>query len=168
MANVTSTILSNRAAVPRVANDPWINANLKSAGPGIVAVTTSEDATNILRYVAVPANAVIRSVHLTCTAVAVGGAINIGVYRDADDGGAVVDDDLFASAVVVTTALSNSDVTYESGQYTIAESNLPLWQAAGLTAMPASGYLVIGGTVTTDMGGSGTIGVRVTYVDGGA
>lgn len=168
MANVSSTIISNRAATPRVANDPWNNAALKSTGVGVCAVTTSEDTGQILRFVLVPASAVVREVKLSCTAVAVGGAIDIGVYRTADDGDAVVDADLFASAAVVTTALSNSDVTYESGQYTLAESNMPLWEAAGLSAAPASGWLVIAGTITTDMGGSGSVGVSVTYADGGA
>jgi hypothetical protein len=168
MANVTSTLISNRAATPRVANDPFSNGVLKTTGVGICAVTTAEDANDILRFVMVPANAVVRNVRLSCTAVAVGGALNIGVYRSADDGGAVVDADLFASAVVVTTALSNSDVTYESGEYTLAESNMPLWKAAGLTSAPASGWLVVAGTISTDMGGTGTIGVSVSYVDGGA
>jgi len=168
MANVTSTLISNRALTPRVANDPWTNSRTKTTGMGITAVTTAEDANDILRFVMVPANAVVRNVRLSCTAVAVGGALNIGVYRSADDGGTVVDADLFASAVAVTTALSNSDVTYESGEYTLAESNQPLWQAAGMTAPPPSGWLVVAGTVTTDMGGAGTIGVSVTYSDGGA
>jgi hypothetical protein len=168
MANQTSVLISNRAATPRVANQPWNNAVVKSTGLGRVAVTTAEVSPNILRFVEIPANAVVRQVQLACTAVASAGAINIGVYRSAADGGTVVDDDLFASAVVVTSALSNSDVTFESGQYTIAEADQPLWQAAGLTEPPASGKLVIGGTVTTNMGGSGTIGVNVNYVDGGA
>jgi hypothetical protein len=59
-------------------------------------------------------------------------------------------------------------VTYESGEYTLAESNMPLWKAAGMTAAPASGWLVVAGTVSTDMGGAGTIGLSVSYVDGGA
>ena len=168
MADVTSTLISNRAATPRVANNPFSNAVVKSTGMGICAVTTSEDVGNILRFVMVPANAVVRNVRLSCTAVAVGGAMNVGVYRSADDGGTVIDADLFASAVVVTTALSNSDITYESGEYTLAESNQPLWQAAGLTAPPASGWLVVAGTISTDMGGAGTIGLSVSYVDGGA
>lgn len=168
MANQSSTLISNRAATPRVANAPWNTASIKNTGVGVIAVTTGEVVGNILRHTLIPANAVVRSVKLSCTAVAVGGAVDIGVYRTADDGGAVVDADLFASAVVVTAALSNSDVTHESGEYTLAESNMPLWQAAGLTAPPPSGYLVIASTVTTNMGGAGTLGVSAYYADGGA
>ena len=40
MANVTSTLISNRAATPRVANDPFSNGVLKTTGVGICAVTT--------------------------------------------------------------------------------------------------------------------------------
>lgn len=167
MANVNSTLIGNRTATPRVANDPWNNAKMKSTGVGLLEVSTSVDQTHILRFVSVPSNAVVREVNLYCDAVAVGGAMDVGVYRTTDDGGAVVDVDLFASAQVVTTALVRSNVAHESGQYDISELGLPLWQAAGMSADPG-GWLDVAGTVTTDMGGAGTLGLDVVYVDGGS
>lgn len=166
MANVNTTIISNRTATPRVANESWNNAPVKSTGVGLLEVSTNEDAGDILRFVPVRSNAVVRAVFLYCDAVSTAGAINLGLYRTTDDGGAVVDADFFASAQVVTTALVRSNVAHESGVYNIDDLDKPLWEALGLTEDPGIWYDVAA-TVTTDMGGAGTLGVEVLYVDGG-
>lgn len=167
MANVDSTLISNRAATPRVANDPWTNAKVKTTGPGILEVSTAEDAADILTFCQIKSNATVKQVLLSCDAVAVGGAMDIGLYQTADNGGAVVDADFFASAQVVTTALVDSNVAHESGVYGIEDKNKPIWEALGLSEDPQIDY-VVAGTITTDMGGAGTLCVEVTYVDGGA
>lgn len=166
MANVDSTLISNRAATPRVANDPWTNAKIKTTGPGILEVSTAEDVADILTFAIVKSNAVIKQVLLSCDAIAVGGAMDVGIYQTADNGGAVVDADHFASATVVTSALVDSNIAHESGVYGIEDKNKPLWEALGLSADPQIDY-VIAGTITTDMGGAGTLCVEATYVDGG-
>lgn len=167
MADIDSTLVSNRAATPRVANDPWTDAKVKSTGSGIIEVSTATDTNDVLRFFRVKSNAVVREVLLSCDAIAVGGAIDIGIYRTDDDGGAVVDADFFASAQVVTSALVLSNVAHESGVYGIEDRNQPLWEALGLTEDSQVWY-DIAATVTTDMGGAGTIVLEATYVDGGA
>jgi len=167
MADVDTTIISNRAATPRVANDPWSDAKIKSTGAGSLEVSTAEDAADELRFVRVRSNAVIKQVLLSCDAVAVGGAMDVGVYQTDDNGGAVVDADHFASATVVTSVLVDSNIAHESGVYGIEDKNKPLWEALGLSADPQVWYDIVG-TITTDMGGAGTIIIEVTYVDGGA
>lgn len=167
MADVDSTLISNRAATPRVANDPWTNAVVKTTGPGQLEVSTAVDATHVLRFCRVKSNAVIHAVFLSCDAVSTSGAGDIGIYQTDDNGGAVVDADFFASAQVVTTALARSDVTHESGVYGIEDRDKPLWEALGLSADPQIDY-DIAMLVTTDMGGAGTLVVEALYVDGGA
>lgn len=167
MANVNSTLISNRTATPRVKNEPWNNAVMKSTGVGLLEVSTAEDAADILRFCAVKSNATVREVNLYCDAISTAGAMDVGVYRTTDDGGAVVDADFFASAQVVTSALARSNVAHESGVYGIEDLDKPLWEALGLTEDPGVWY-DIAGTITTDMGGAGTLGVEVVYVDGGA
>lgn len=167
MADIDSTLISNRAATPRVANDPWNDAKLKTTGVGIVEVSTATDTGDKIRFVRIRSNALIKDVILSCDAVATGGAIDIGVYRTDDDGGAVVDADFFASAQVVTTALKLSNVTHESGVYGIEDRDKPLWEALGLSADSQVWYDIVG-TVTTDMGGAGTLCLEVNYVDGGS
>jgi hypothetical protein len=167
MADVTSTLISNRAATPRVANDPWTNAVMKTTGLGIIEGSTDEDSGDVLSFCTVKSNAVVKLVILSCDAIASTGAMDIGLYQTADNGGAVVDADFFGSAVVLTSALSNSDVTHESGVYGIEDGNKPLWEALGLTEDPQIDY-VIAGTLTADLGGAGTICVEAIYADGGA
>lgn len=167
MADVSSTIISNRAATPRVANDPWTRAKLKSTGAGIIEGSTSEDSGDILSFFLIPSNAVVKQVLLSCDAIASTGAMDIGIYQTADNGGAVVDADHFGSAVVLTSALKNSDVTHESGVYGIEDKDKPLWEALGLSADPQIDY-VVAGTLTADLGGAGTICLEAFYVDGGA
>lgn len=166
MANVNSTLISNRTATPRVVNEPWNNAPVKSTGVGILEVSTSEDATHILRFTQIRSNAVVRSVLLSCDAVSTSGAMDVGIYQTTDNGAAVVDADFFASAQVVTTALTRSNVAHESGVYGIEDLDKPLWEALGLSADPGIWYDVAG-TITTDMGGAGTLCLEVEYVDGG-
>jgi hypothetical protein len=167
MADIDSTLISNRAATPRVANEPWNDAKLKTTGAGIVEVSTDTDATDELRFCRVRSNALVKRVLLSCDAVSTSGAMDVGIYRTDDDGGAVVDADFFASAQVVTSALVDSNVTHESGVYGIEDRDKPLWEALGLSVDPQVWYDVAG-TVTTDMGGAGTLVLEVEYVDGGA
>lgn len=163
MADVSSTIISNRAATPRVLNDPWNDAPVKSTGLGLLEVSTAEDATDILNFVFIRSNAVVRRVNLYCDAITSTGAMDVGLYQTADNGGAAVDVDFFASAQVVTTALSGTNIAHESAVYGIDDLDKPLWEALGLSEDPQRLY-VVAGTITTDMGGAGTIGLEVEYV----
>ena len=167
MADLDSTLISNRAAIPRVANDNWTNAKVKTTGPGIVEVSTATDTADVIRFCRVKSNAVIKQVLLSCDAISTSGAMDIGIYQTDDNGSAVVDADHFASAQGVTSALVDSNVAHESGVYGIENKSKPLWEALGLTEDPGIEYDVAG-TLTADMGGAGTIVLEVTYVDGGA
>ncbi len=167
MADIDTTLISNRAATPRVANSPWTNARLKTTGPGQMEVSTATDAADELRFCRIASNAVVHGVLVSSDAAITSGAMNVGVYQTDDNGGAVVDADFFASALAVGGGLTKSDATHESAVYGIEDRDKPLWEALGLSADPQIDY-DIAGTVTTDMGAAGTIVVEVLYVDGGA
>ena len=77
------------------------------------------------------------------------GMFNVGVYRTNRDGGAVVDVDLFGSAIDLGAAVVDSEISNESTEYTIAKRAQPLWQAAGLSADPG-GHLDIALTCVTE------------------
>lgn len=167
MADLNSTLISNRAATPRVANEPWTNAKVKTTGPGQLEVSTAEDAGDILTFFEIQSNAVVNGVFVSSDAAITSGAMDVGIYQTADNGGAVVDADFFASALAVGSGLTKQDVTHESGVYGIEDRDKPLWEALGLTEDPQISY-VVAGTVTTDMGAAGTIVCEALYVDGGA
>lgn len=151
-----STGITNLNASPLVRN----NSNAEGTGEmreaiGYVANAADDSATSVHRFCRVPSNARISQVLFHTLLSVTGGAVDIGVYDTDEDGtGAVVDADLFASALVITTPDKlNLDVTFESGQYTVAETVKPLWEVLGATEDPMKDY-DIATTITTDFNGA--------------
>lgn len=162
--NRNSTAIADMVAIPRVP----VGSTKGAAGQmfesaGYVANAADDSATSILRFCRVPSNARISSVQMT-TGAATAGAVDIGVYQTADNGGTVVDADLFASAQALTAALFNADVTYESGEYTVAESVKPLWEVLGLSSDPGREYDVAATITTTFSAASVGQVLKVRYV----
>jgi hypothetical protein len=114
----------------------------------------------------VPSNARISEIKLYSDDLGTTGTLDIGIYQTTANGGAVVDADLFASAVDVTTAaLNGSLVTYEAGTATaqIDDIEKQLWEQLGLTEDPQRFYDVVC-TAAANISTGGTISLRVRYV----
>ena len=122
MADLKSAYITNATATPRVlTNSSKSNGRLFEAS-GVVTPAADQADDTIMRVVRVPSNARISEVLLNAADATTGGAIDIGVYQTEDNGGAVVDRDLFASALALTGGpFLNSDQTFESTEYTVAE-----------------------------------------------
>jgi hypothetical protein len=160
------TALANRQSTPRVLNNPGrgSGAPVKCAVGYLASVTASLSITSVIRLVEIPSNALVLDVQFQSGAQTAG-KFDIGLYRNNDDGGAVVDADLFASAVDCASAVALASVIGESGQLTMAEQSLPLWSAAGASADPKSTYDVALTVVTTDVTtGTGAVMVKVYYI----
>src|SRR5688572_2357876 len=127
VVHLKSTQITNRDASPRLMNNPSVDGGEVRRAVGVVTNSASDSVGSTYRYCRVPSNAVVKAVKLWSAASGATGQIDIGVYQTAENGGAVVDADLFASAVDPGGgALNAVDVTHESGQYTFAESLTPL------------------------------------------
>lgn len=86
---------------------------------------------------------------------------DIGLYRTAEDGGAVVDADFFASALVLNAgAIANSQVEHESAVVDLPNYGKRLWEQLGLTADPMV-YYDVAVTLTGAADGAGTITLRL-------
>jgi hypothetical protein len=160
-----SGAITNRDATPQVKNSSFLEGGLLRESVGTVEMTTA-DLGSTYRMLQVPSNCRISQLLLFSDDVGTTGLIDIGVYRTTADGGAVVDQDFFASAVdIKTAALNSSDVTYEAataaGQ--IDDIEKPLWQQLGLTADPSLMYDVVI-TSTEAASAGGTLSLRVRYV----
>ena len=70
----------------------------------------------------------------------------------------------FASAIAVASAVPITNVTNESGNYTLAKRNQSLWQALGLASDPGGFFDIVAVVQTAVTTGLGRIGVRVQYV----
>lgn len=150
-----SNVITNAVAVPRVANQPAIGGEaILRERAGYVTNAADDSANSIHRFVRVPSNARVSQLLFSTGDATTAGAIHVGIYQTVENGGAVVDADLFASALDLTGGpMQNLDITYESGEYTVAESVKPLWEVLGLTADPCRDY-DIAATISTTYNGA--------------
>lgn len=165
MANVNSTWIGNAVASPKVLTNSNKSCGQMFSAKSVATVSATQASGDTIRMVRVPSNARIDAVLLTTGDATTAGNINIGVWQTADNGGAVVDADLFASALALTGGPFNrSDQTWESGEYTYAESCLPLWEVLGLSADPCREYDIVAQVSTTGDGMATTMVLEVQYV----
>lgn len=171
MAVVTtkSGVITNRDSTPIVLSNASIANGSMHEAVGTVEGANGDSIASKFIYASVPSNARISRVLLSCDAIATSGAGDIGVYQTTANGSTVVDADFFASAVVLTSALVHSDITHEADAadagagYGLADVEKPLWQALGLTSDPSRMYDIVL-TLTTALGGAGTVSLKVQYV----
>jgi hypothetical protein len=165
MANVNSTWITNAVATPKVLTDASKSVGIARVAKSAATVSASQSQNDTIRLVRVPSNARIDAVLLTTGDASSAGNINIGVWQTAENGGAVVDADLFASALALTGGpFARSDQTWESGEYTYAESCKPLWEVLGLSADPNREYDIVAEVSTTFNGADTTMALEVHYV----
>lgn len=113
----------------------------------------------------VPSSASMRELTVLCDAITAATA-DVGLYRTTQDGGAVVDADLFGSAVSLASAITTgTNILHESGVLDIANLAKPLWQILGLSSDPQVMYDVVA-TLTAAATATGTLTARITYAQG--
>lgn len=134
---------------------------------GTIELANGDSIASTYRLCRVPSNARISCVLLSCDAIT-SGAGDVGVYKTARDGGAVVDVDFFASAQSIASALVHSDISHEADPgdagagWGLADVEKPLWQALGLTADPYIEY-DIALTLTAATLAAGTVAMKVQF-----
>lgn len=149
--------ITNRDATPAVRNSGNVDGGYLRSAAGTVEMTTA-DLGSTYRMFRVPSCCRMNSLNLYSDDVGTSGLIDIGVYQTTQNGGAVVDQDFFASAVdIKTAALFGTDVLYEAGTAAgqIDDIEKPLWQQLGLAADPGIDYdIVITSTEAASTGGT--------------
>ena len=164
VVNVKSTQITNRDALPRVINNPRVTSGVKQMAIDTAVITSGDSVGSTYRIAQVPSRALVAAIRVSAPDIGPTTAADIGVYRTTLDGGAVVSAASFASAIVLNAgAINKSDVTFESGTYTLANGAKPLWEALGLTADPGVDY-DIALTLTGAADATGTALVEIEYV----
>lgn len=171
--HVKAAAITTADAGGAVTGGEGAHAYLKEVGGYMTAVASSSVASTY-QFARVPSNCKVKSITFESEAQATGGALDIGVYYATDGQGgratalvssAAVNQTLFATAVACATAVTATDVTNESGAYTLDKRNQPLWQAAGLSSDPG-GFFDIVGTITTAVTtGTGKWGLSVRFTE---
>ncbi len=166
MAVVTtkSAAITNRDAQPVVLNNAAVTrAPLKKA-IGVVAAVSGDDIASKYVFCSIPSNAIVNSATVSCPDIGTTGTMDLGLYKNTADGGAVVDADFFKAAIDTHSgALTKSGVMY-GNVITVALSQSRVWQLLGLASDPGLVYDVVG-TLAAAQDGSGSISVEVTYAE---
>lgn len=165
VVNRNSTGVANAVAVPVTTNNPALNGSRLQEKVAVITPAADDTSASIGRFCRIPSNARVSQLMWSSADATTAGAVNVGVYQTAENGGAVVDADLFASALDLAGGpYNNLDITFESGEYTYAESELALWQVLGLTADPNREYDIAYTISTTFNGGPTAVRLAVRYV----
>jgi len=165
MAVVTTkaTAITNRDASPRELSNSRISKAQLFEAVGTVESVSGDSIGSIYLMGSIPSNARVSQVLLSCDGGNTTGIADIGLYDTTENGAAVVDADLFASAQALTSALVNSDVTHESAVFGIEDVEKPLWEALGLTEDPKKDYDVAL-TLTAASDAADTVSLKFKYV----
>lgn len=157
VVNRNSGLIANIVGQPQVFNSAGTGSpGQRMSTIGRITPAADDTVASIHRGVRVPSNARVESVLLSCAIAGVAGAVDVGVYKTAADGGAVVSVAFFASAQSLSAAaLSRTECAFESTTYTYTKRCQPLWQALGLAADPG-GEFDIAATITTTYNGGPT------------
>jgi hypothetical protein len=161
--HLKSAHITNATATPVVLTNAAVAGGRLLESCGTIAPAAAAEANSTYRVCRVPSNARISQVLISAADFTTAGAINVGLYDTADNGGAVVDADLFASAYPMQSGpYTNSDITHESGEYTVVEAEKPLWEVLGLSADPCKEYDVAA-TVSTAFDGGQTMHLKCRF-----
>jgi hypothetical protein len=173
--HVKSTPITNLDATPPVANTAGEGAAavLKSVDGYATAVASSSVAATY-QLVRVPSNCKVKSIVFESEAQTAG-KFDLGLYYATDGEGGkptalllanTISAAFFASAIDCAAAVTPTDVSNESGTYTLDKRTQPLWQAAGLSSDPGGMFDIVATVVTTAVTtGTGKFGIRVAYAD---
>lgn len=174
--NLQSTSIGNLDATPVVRNTEGKGAagRLRCVSD---YVTPSDSAAtgSTYRLVRVPSNAIIKQIIFEAGAMTAG-KFNLSVYYSdsTNDGtqsanrGVIVPttgDQFFASDIDCASAVTPTDVTNESGNYTLAKRNKHLWDALGLTSDPGGFLDIVAVCHTTAVTTGAAMGITVYYVE---
>lgn len=141
---IKSSIITNATATPQVINSARIDgAKIRHKRAVGTLVTAAAEAASTIRFFRVKSNDIVHKLWLDATSFGTGCTAHVGLYRTNDDGGAVADADLFASAVDMAAAQRATDVTRESGVITVANMEKRIWELLGLTQDPQIEYDVV-------------------------
>ena len=179
MANKSSAYVTAKAAGDLV--DGYTAGQGKREIYGYIATAADEASGSILRFARVPTNARVSSIKLsTGTNAATTGAFDIGVYRTAEDGGAVVSPtadgtgtgasriDFFGDAINLDDAAHDNgandvEVAFQDGAYTIALREKPLWEALGFDKDPHGEFDIALTLTEIFASGPTAMGMKVEY-----
>ncbi len=177
MADLKSTIITNRDATPKLLTDGSIAGGQLSQSYGFIFSGASDAAATAYRLVPVPSNARLTSLGLSNTTLGNSSVIDIGVWYPTVvpvGGGAFLAASL--NGTMISSSAIRSGMLGDTANTTPLEclinttahlginyQEMPLWQMIGLSSDPEC-VLDIGVSVRVAVATAGYVGLRATYV----
>jgi hypothetical protein len=166
VVNVKSTLITNADAAQQALNNTRDDGGRLRSKVATNVISNTDSVGSTYRYFRVRSSDRVDELIMDSDDIGTTGAGDIGLYRTAADGGAVVDADFFASALVLNAgALSHQHVTRESAVIDHINKGKAIWQQLGLSADPGLYYDVVL-TLTGAADGTGDVTLALKYVDG--
>jgi len=142
---IKSVAITNADATPIVITPSFQAGGRVRSHRGVCTlVTAAAEATSTLRFCRVKSSDMIKDMRLDAGSFGTGCTMHIGVYRTAQDGGAVRDADFFADSIDMATAQKNTNVLNESAFLTVANMGKRLWEVLGYTVDPQCEFDIVG------------------------
>jgi hypothetical protein len=162
VVNVVSQTITDLTAVPVVKTNNIERGGFLKCAADSAAFAASDD-TSVARVLRVKSGDRVHQLLFASDDLGTGGTVDVGLHQTAENGGAVVDADFFASAINTdSAAVVWTDITQESGVIDIIAADQPIWQQLALTADPGIEYDV---TVTRNTAaGTGDVALKMVYV----
>lgn len=161
VVNTKSTTITNLDAAQVVRAKAFANGAPLKEWIETLEVANGDSAASTLRFFRVPSWIRVSELLVDADDIGTTTTADIGLYRTAADGGAVVDADFFASAIVLNAgAIANSQVAHESAVVDLPNYGKRLWEQLGLTADPQIYYDVVA-TLVGAADGAGTVTLRL-------
>lgn len=164
VVQVSSTPVANADAKPIVRNSAKVAEGEVLSSIGSVAVANGDSIGSVYRMVRIRSGCRVNSLSLICTAIT-SAAADVGLYRKAADGGAVVDADFFTAAQSIATASQGIQVAHGNA-LAAGTAALRVWEALGLSADPGLEYDVAL-TLTAAATAAGSVAAKCDYVNSG-
>lgn len=166
VVNTKSTTITNLDAAQVVRAKAFANGAPLKEWIETVEVATGDSAASTYRMFRVPSWVRVSELLVDSDDMGTTTTADLGLYRTAADGGAVVSAAFFASAIVLNAgALANSQAAHESAVVDLPNYGKRIWEQLGLTADPQIYYDVVATLVgAADAGGSLTLRLRGTEV----
>lgn len=144
VVNTKSTTITNLDAAQVVRAKAFANGAPLKEWIETVVQTNGDSIASTYRYFRVPSWLRVSEILRDHADIGSTGLADIGLYRTAADGGAVVDADFFASAVSLSGgAIADGQVAHESGVVAVADYGKRIWEQLGLAADPQVYYDVV-------------------------
>jgi len=168
--HLKGTIVTNADTIelgsgPQAPNHKTIHGGILRFATETLEVSDNASVGSVYRFARIPSSAVV--VYITVKAdTLTAGSCDIGLYRTAEFGGAVIDADCYAAELSIAGIAGTTNVNQSFEARDFGNNRKKAWEDAGLTADPGQPFDIALTTDTATITDPGTLMVQVLWMEG--